>query len=93
MNIRFTNESDGNGWVTGKVDYNGREYKFTAKVFEEGSIHGINEGRVSKLMIRNENTTGWYGVFVNYDRGWDIEPETEEQQDVFINVLEFLHRS
>ncbi len=86
MNIKII---DVNGaWVTGVV--NNGEYEFEGKVFEESSQFGINQGNVSKLLIREGNTKGFEGVFVNYDRGWDIEPETEEEQSVFLEVLDFL---
>lgn len=44
------------------------------KVFEEGSEFGINGGRISKLMIKIDGR-----VVLNYDRGWDIEPDENDQ--------------
>lgn len=62
-------------WIQGKViDLSGTEYAFEAKVYNEGSIFGINNGRVSKLCIRTGSN-----VILNYDRGWDIKPETEHK--------------
>ena len=62
-------------WVTGSCG----DYRFSAKVYDIGSKYGINGGRVSKLEIRrveknrgNQKKT----VVANYDRGWDIKPES-----------------
>jgi len=44
-------------------------------VYDEGSEYGIDGGRVSKLEIRQDGKT-----VVNYDRGWDIEPEDQNAQ-------------
>lgn len=43
------------------------------KCFDEGSVYGIDEGRISKLMIKIDGQT-----VVNYDRGWDIEPDEND---------------
>lgn len=52
-------------WVMGQ--YKGLD--FGAKIYEEGSVFGINGGRVSKLHIKDASGT-W--IF-NYDRGIDID--------------------
>lgn len=91
MKIEFTSFPMDSNWVSGVV--NGGQYEFEAKLYDEDSPYGINRGRVSKLTIRYGNTTGWYGVFVNYDRGWDIEPETTEEYEVLESVLDFLENS
>jgi hypothetical protein len=54
-------------WKTGEI--NG--YPYEAKVFDIGSIHGINGGRVSKLMIW-KNVEGSLPIY-NYDRGLDFD--------------------
>ena len=46
-------------------------YVWEAKVYDEGSKYGINGGRVSKLQVRRDGV-----VVCNYDRGWDIKPES-----------------
>lgn len=47
---------------------------YIAKVYDEPSVYGINEGRISKLQIKID------GVEVAaYDRGWDLEPEESNQ--------------
>ena len=47
-------------------------YTFSIKHFENKSIHGIDEGKISKLDIRKDGV-----ILANFDRGWDIEPADE----------------
>lgn len=47
---------------------------YWVKAYEEGSAYGINGGKISKLMI----TIGGNTV-ANYDRGWDIEPDENDE--------------
>lgn len=47
---------------------------YWAKVYDEGSEYGINEGRISKLRITIDGET-----VVNYDRGWDVEPDDNNE--------------
>ena len=35
--------------------------------------HGINGGRISKLMIKVDGV-----ITANYDRGWDVEPAEDD---------------
>jgi hypothetical protein len=47
---------------------------YWVKAYEVGSYFGINEGKISKLMIQiNGKTT------CNYDRGWDVEPDEKDE--------------
>lgn len=46
--------------------------RYQVKSYEEGSVFGINEGRISKLWLQIDGRT-----VANYDRGWDIEPTCE----------------
>lgn len=65
---KFTNFPTDTNWVEGICS----GFSFQAKLFDDGSEFGINEGRVSKLEIKNSN-----GITVaNYDRGWDMELQT-----------------
>ena len=57
-------------WYEGYVD----GYHYRAKVYDEGSIYGINEGRISKLWMSRDGRT-----VVSYDRGWDIRSDAEAQ--------------
>jgi len=81
MKARVTKVLEDN-WVKGKVG----DYSFEVKIFDECSKYGINRGRISKLTLRDE--TGEH-CLINYDRGWDIEPDDEylEHYEAIINLL------
>lgn len=65
------------GWVQGIVT-NGKEtYEFCAKVFDEKSTYGINNGRVSKLGVRYRTTP-----VINYDRGVGLKAGRILQADL-----------
>lgn len=79
MNIKIKNK--GNGFVSGKCG----DYRFEAKVYNDESAFGINGGRVSKMAMYDKDNN-WV---MNYDRGWDIEPE-DEVVDAYANIMEVL---
>ena len=47
---------------------------YWVKAYDEGSDYGINGGRISKLSIKIDGE--WV---VNYDRGWNIEPDENDE--------------
>ena len=57
--------------------------KYQAKVYDEGSRYGINNGRISKLMLRSNGR-----VIYSYDRGEDIEPQNEAAEIALAILLE-----
>ena len=66
-----------------------KKYFWEAKVYDEGSVYGINTGRISKLGIWLENNDGTLTTVCNYDRGWDIKPINDEVLgivDYLVNV-------
>lgn len=65
-------------WTTGKL--NGFEYQI--KHFETGSAYGIDEGRISKFLIRKDGKT-----LLNYDRGWDVYPQDQAVIEVYEQLL------
>ena len=67
-----------NAWTHGTATVNGAVYTFDVKHFDEGSDWGLKGGRISKLSIGNDE-----GYLVNFDRGWDRRPQTEETKAVF----------
>ena len=78
-------------WVEGTID----GLRFQAKVFNEGSEYGINEGRVSKLMVWDEEKRQAYqdifkASILNYDRGWDIEPSSKQDREILKALLDRL---
>lgn len=44
--------------------------------FDQPSEWGIEEGKISKLEIRDRNNK----IVCNYDRGWDVEPREEAKK-------------
>jgi len=86
MNIHLNKFNNKTNWISGYLDDDYDIYAFTAKHFDERSEFGIDGGRVSKLSI----STGNQGTIVNYDRGWDIRPCTEEDQLVCNAVVDYL---
>ena len=65
-------------WTKGKI--NGFDY--TIKHFAEGSVFGIDEGKISKLWIGKNGKT-----YANYDRGWDVLPTDPEAIKVYNELL------
>lgn len=65
-------------WKNGQID----NFEYWVKSCDEPSIYGINEGRISKLNVRCGGS-----MVVNYDRGWDIEPETDADREVLAKIL------
>ena len=72
-------------WKTGRIGSPSGEgiYEYHAKVYDEGSDWGINEGRISKLEIRKVGESKW---LYNYDRGLDIDCQTEETRTI-LNII------
>ena len=71
---------DKNMWTQGTIgvkDENGRmvSVTFWVKHYEEESLFGIENGRISKLMLKQDGR-----VVYNYDRGEDIKPQTPEAE-------------
>ncbi len=64
-------------WVKWEYHDNGKVYKGDAKVFDEPSDYGINNGRVSKFYAQANGI----GV-ANYDRGWDENPSKEHKATI-----------
>lgn len=58
--------------------------RYWAKHFDEPSEeYGIEGGRISKLMIKVNGK-----ITLNYDRGWDVEPEDEASQMAFAFLMQ-----
>ncbi len=58
---------------------------YQVKTYEESSEYGINGGKISKLWIKLDGK-----VIANFDRGWDVKPDEEDQaeQTAYNTVLE-----
>lgn len=86
MNIKVTGEYQGN-WVEGVI--NNGEFGFQAKVFEEGSKYGINNGRISLLYIWEGEWNGVDKCFIVYEREWDLKPKTTLQREILNSVVSY----
>lgn len=71
-------------WKKGTLYIKGTVLKYSAKVYDEGSEFGINEGRISKLEVRQDGK-----IILNYDRGWDIEPGCELAEIALAMILDY----
>ena len=74
-------------WTQGTIgvkDSNGRmvSVTFWVKHYEEESLFGIENGRISKLMLKQDGR-----VVYNYDRGEDVEPQTSEAEKALAILL------
>lgn len=72
-------------WNKGKLTYRWKQVDYLAKVSDEPSPDGIDRGRVYNLDISIGEET-----IVSYDRGWEICPETAEQEGILEEVLNIL---
>ena len=68
-------------WKEGALKVGNSWFHYWIKVSDEPSRFGIEEGRISKLMIKRKGE-----VVCNYDRGWDIKPVDEDTE----NALQIL---
>ena len=48
---------------------------YVVKVYDEPSKFGINNGKISKLQLKQNGE-----IVANYDRDWDIHPATKEAE-------------
>ena len=62
-------------WKEGAILVRGKVYHYEVKVYTYGSEYGIEGGKISKLLIREGGKE-----VASYDRGWDVEPTSEETE-------------
>lgn len=89
--IRTIREHDSSGWITCIIA--GKWVQ--AKVYDETSTYGINNGRVSKLCVGktatvDQNKNFFNQMDLNYDRGWDFNNLSDEEVNVIVTALEKL---
>jgi|GEM_PF-1191901 len=84
--MNFNVKANANGWIDGSVG----NTRFQAKVYSVGSKFGINNGRISKLMLWQRPINGGSNVIANYDRGWDKAPATQEHKVLLQAVIRYL---
>lgn len=68
-------------WISGKIE----NLCFLAKVFEKGSMFGINGGNVSKLSVWPEGGP----EIISYDRGWDTKPKDAKGKRILDTLLNY----
>jgi len=62
-------------WKEGSIRVHDSIFHYWIKQWDEGSLFGIEGGRISKLCMKRD------GIEVaSYDRGWDIEPQDPDTQ-------------
>lgn len=77
VEYHLSNDKSNPVWIIGYVVSGDKKYNVNAKVFLKGSTFGIDEGPVSKFWVVSEDGGE---IIVNYDRGWDIKPSTENEK-------------
>ena len=73
-------------WREGSIGVPGSEggivsVRYQVKVYDEGSVFGINGGRISKLWLSIDGRE-----VANYDRGWDVRP-TRKEAEIALAIL------
>ncbi|MEE9398547.1 MAG: hypothetical protein V3V31_16230 [Methylococcales bacterium] len=74
-----------NSFSIGGMVNNFPDYIFSAKVFDEGSIFGIENGRLSKLTVHELGNE-----IINYQRGWAVGEEPENLSEEHKTVLDII---
>lgn len=79
------------GWITAVIE----GHWVQAKVYDEPSTYGVNNGRVSKIAIsktafRDPNVNFFDQMCYNYDRGLDFDTAPSQLVDKVIARLEKL---
>ena len=72
-----------NEWTFATATANGKEFRVMMVRFEEPSIYGIRQGRISKLWMNNVECC----EFINYDRSWDMHPVSTEAKAVLAAII------
>jgi len=68
-------------WKEGAIKVRNSVFNFWVKHYDEGSCYGIDEGRISKVMLKRNGIT-----VCNYDRGWDVLP-VDEDTEIALEIL------
>ena len=82
--LNVTHDRNDFGWSLGTAEVCGRTYRVQIKWFDEPSMFGIHDGRVSKLYV----AAAGEGTVINFDRGWDIRPRNVAARAILKAVLE-----
>ena len=63
-----------NVWTLATAAVDGKTYRIQMVRFDEPSMYGIRNGRISKLYIADADRN----MVANFDRGWDVHAKTAE---------------
>jgi hypothetical protein len=74
------------GWITAFIG----GFWCQAKVYDEGSSFGINNGRISKLVVCDDVKWNHDKLLFSYDRGDDVNNMTEKDLKFILMQLEAL---
>ena len=86
MDVKITiigTEKALNVWTMATATVNGKRFKVQMVKFEEPSIYGIRDGRISKLWAKEENGAD----SIAYDRGWSHRPATAEGKALLKEII------
>lgn len=72
-------------WTRGQIYYHGQIVDYISKVSDQPSEVGIDLGCVFKLEVDVAEKT-----IISYYRGWDIYPESDEQEAILELILKAL---
>jgi hypothetical protein len=79
----ITSTSNRGDWTIGTLNLDGQVAEFQAKVYDEPSEYGINDGRISKLWVRSHGV-----VLYNYDRGLDVDNLPARCVEAIVEAIE-----
>ena len=68
-------------WKEGSIRVNGEIFHYWMKQYSEGSIWGIDGGRISKLMLKRDGR-----IVYNYDRGEDT-PAADKNTELALQII------
>ena len=68
-------------WTYGRIG----GFDFEVKHFDQPSVFGIDEGRISKLWIASRVS---YRTVASYDRGWDKLPRFDNEIEATQAVID-----
>ncbi|MDO6591492.1 hypothetical protein DS901_09075 [Loktanella sp. D2R18] len=67
-------------WIKGRI-VTMEGYSFEAKMYDQPSQLGIENGSISKLQVQKDGKQ-----VMNFDRGWDQKPETAEHKEALQRI-------
>ncbi|WP_050763165.1 DUF7678 domain-containing protein [Roseobacter sp. GAI101] len=73
-------QTDKSLWIEGSI-MTMPGYTFHAKLYDEPSKFGIEGGKISKLDVRKDDN-----LVMRYDRGWVVDPKTQEQKEALQRI-------